>query len=175
MDKHVGVKTLLAVTLIMLLVVTGGCKGKGQQPVDTGVSDGMVPADGNGEALSDIEQERLLFGESGLQKVYFDYDSYSIRSDVMGILNTNAELIKQAPNVIIQIAGHCDERGTQEYNLALGEKRALAVRSYLMTLGVPGNRLVSISYGEEMPAVTGSDESAWKFNRRCEFNKAVAN
>ena len=59
--------------------------------------------------------------------------------------------------------------------MALGEKRALAVRSYLMTLGVPGNRLVTISYGEEMPAVTGSDESAWKFNRRCEFNKAVAN
>ena len=77
------------------------------------------------------------------------------------------------PDAIIQIEGHCDERGTQEYNLALGEKRALAVRDYLMNLGVSGGRLVTISYGEESPVAMGSDESAWKQNRRSQFNKAT--
>jgi peptidoglycan-associated lipoprotein len=88
-------------------------------------------------------------------------------------LRDNADKIKQVPGVMIQIEGHCDERGTQEYNLALGEKRALAVRDHLIQLGISPSRLVTISYGEESPEVEGHDESAWKFNRRCEFNKAT--
>ena len=79
------------------------------------------------------------------------------------------------PNVIVQIAGHCDERGTQEYNLALGEKRAQSVRNHLRQLGVPGDRLVTISYGEEAPAVPGQSEAAWAQNRRCEFMRAPLN
>jgi peptidoglycan-associated lipoprotein len=117
----------------------------------------------------------LLFGPSGLQKVYFDFDSFALREDARTTLKANAEMIKTNPsNVIIQIAGHCDERGTQEYNMALGEKRALAVRDYLIQLGIDGNRLITISYGEEMPANPGHDEAAWSQNRRAEFNKAVA-
>jgi len=90
----------------------------------------------------------------------------------MATLRGNADKIKQVPGVIIQLAGHCDERGTQEYNLALGERRALAVREHLIQLGISGNRLITISYGEESPAVMGSGESAWAKNRRCEFNRA---
>ena len=74
---------------------------------------------------------------------------------------------------MIQIEGHCDERGTQEYNLALGERRALAVRGHLMKLGISGERLLTISYGEESPASAGHSEEAWQQNRRSEFNKAA--
>ncbi len=74
--------------------------------------------------------------------------------------------------MIIQIAGHCDERGTEEYNIALGERRALSVREHLIQLGVSGDRMITISFGEEMPAVEGNTEAAYKFNRRCEFNRA---
>jgi len=74
---------------------------------------------------------------------------------------------------LIQIEGHCDERGTQEYNLALGEKRALAVREYLMSMGVSGDRMVTISYGEEDPQDTAHTEAAWSKNRRSEFNQAL--
>ncbi len=105
--------------------------------------------------------------------IYFDYNSYSLRPDAMASLKNNAEKIRSVPGVIIQIEGHCDERGTQEYNLALGEKRALATREYLMNMGVSGDRMVTISYGEEDPADGGHSESAWRKNRRSEFNKAL--
>ena len=123
--------------------------------------------------LSDAELDRILFGESGLDGIYFDYNSFALRPDSLDILKRNSELIRQTPGLIIQIEGHCDERGTQEYNLALGEKRALAVRSHLINLGVSGDRLITISYGEEDPASMGHDESAWAKNRRAEFNRAL--
>jgi peptidoglycan-associated lipoprotein len=90
----------------------------------------------------------------------------------MATLQENAEKIKPVPHVVIQLAGHCDARGTQEYTLALGERRALAVRQYLIQLGVSGDRLITISYGKEFPSVVGSNESAWAKNRRVEFNRA---
>lgn len=169
------VKTLCVVMLVLLMVVTGGCKRNKGAVIDPnlGMGNAAVDTTGSGSGMPDIDQSSILFGPSGLQKVYFDYNSFALRPDAISTLNENAEKIKQAPNILIQIEGHCDERGTQEYNLALGEKRALAVRDYLMTLGIPGTRLVTISYGEERPAADGSDESAWKFNRRSEFNKAV--
>lgn len=170
------VKTLCLLTLAMMMVFSAGCK-HGQKVIEPDLTQGgggtaSSDAGGSGTGLPDINQREILFGPSGLKKVFFDYDSFALRPDAISTLNENAAKMKQAPNVLIQIEGHCDERGTQEYNLALGEKRALAVRDYLMTLGVPGSRLVTISYGEERPAVEGSDESAWKFNRRCEFNEA---
>jgi peptidoglycan-associated lipoprotein len=123
--------------------------------------------------LSDAELDRILFGDSGLDGIYFDYNSFALRPDSLDVLKRNSELIRQTPGLIIQIEGHCDERGTQEYNLALGEKRALAVRSHLINLGVSGDRLITISYGEEDPANMGHDESAWSQNRRAEFNRAL--
>lgn len=106
---------------------------------------------------------------SGLQTVYFDYDKYTIRSDARGALRANAGWLKSNPSATVQIEGHCDERGTIEYNLALGERRANAAKNYLVRMGVDSSRLSTISYGEERPVASGSDESAWAQNRRAEF------
>lgn len=105
-----------------------------------------------------------------LETVYFDYDKSDLRQDARDVLSKNAEaLIKQATDAKIKIEGHCDERGSDEYNLALGERRAKSVAKYLTSLGVSEDRISTISFGKEKPAVTGSDESAWSKNRRAEF------
>lgn len=152
-----------------------GCqkKKKDMEPMDsdTGASSGVEDSGSEGQNTN-LDLERLLFSPSGLQPVYFDYDSSSLNSAALQTLSANADKIKEVPNVIIQIAGHCDERGTQEYNLALGERRALAVREHLRQLGISGDRMITISFGEESPAVLGSGESAWSKNRRCEFLRA---
>jgi peptidoglycan-associated lipoprotein len=113
----------------------------------------------------------LLFEEASreLQTIYFDYDSSALKPQAKAKLETAADWLKRNPNVNVQIEGHCDERGTNEYNLALGERRALAARRYLVSLGINTDRIFTISYGEERAAVEGHDESAWKFNRRDEF------
>lgn len=98
--------------------------------------------------------------------VYFDYDESSLSEDARGRLARNAELLKAQAQFMVTIEGHADERGTNEYNLALGERRANAVRDYLSSLGVGGDRLRTISYGEERPVCTTSDESCWSQNRR---------
>lgn len=172
------------VGLALILAASTGCKKK--QPAiqtDTVSSTGTATtpggAFGDGQpGLSASELSSLLFGPSGrLRTVYFDYDRSELREDARMTLQQNAqvlnEVLPQAPGLIVQIAGHCDERGTAEYNLALGERRALSVRDYLVSLGVPANRLITISYGEEMPAVEGSNEAAWAQNRRAEFNEAT--
>jgi peptidoglycan-associated lipoprotein len=106
---------------------------------------------------------------SPFQPVFFAYDS----SDVDGVgqqaLNTNAEILKKYSTWVITIEGHADERGTAEYNLALGERRALAARNYLVSLGVPADRLRTVSYGKEFPFDPGHDEAAWAKNRRAQF------
>jgi len=108
-----------------------------------------------------------------LGTVYFDFDKYELRSDARDTLAANAEWLKSNPGIQIQIEGHCDERGTDEYNLALGERRANAVKSYLVSLGVGDARLFTISYGEEMPADTGHNRDAWAKNRRAQFKTAT--
>ena len=105
-----------------------------------------------------------------LATIYFDYDSSSIRSDARATLQANAGAIQGTREWrTIVIEGHTDERGTEEYNLALGEQRANATRQYLTDLGVPSSRMQVVSFGESAPAVQGSDESAWRWNRRVEF------
>ncbi len=99
-------------------------------------------------------------------RVYFDFDKSEIRSSDASTLNDQAAWLKKYPNVTIVIEGHCDERGTREYNLALGERRANAVKEYLASRGISVNRIDTISYGKERPAVLGSNESAWQQNRR---------
>jgi peptidoglycan-associated lipoprotein len=101
-----------------------------------------------------------------LGTVYFDYDSAALRSDTTGTLKKNADTMRGASDAVVTLEGHCDERGSEEYNLALGERRAEAVRTYLVDLGIPGSRLRVVSFGEAKPAVMGHDESAWKWNRR---------
>lgn len=170
--KQLNWKMMMSVALVLAVSVVGaGCKSK--KPKDDGMETGTTTeTTTNRDGLTDIDQDSLLFGPSGLKPVYFDFDSSAVRADQISVLQSNAALLKQAPNAYIQVAGHCDERGTQEYNLALGERRALAVREYLVKLGISGDRIVTISYGEESPAQMGSNEAAWAMNRRAEFNKA---
>jgi peptidoglycan-associated lipoprotein len=101
--------------------------------------------------------------------VYFDYDKSNIKPEFQPVLESIGKWMSARPDRNLLIEGHCDERGTDEYNLALGERRALAVRRYLVALGVTADRVHTISYGEEMPAVPGSTEAAWAKNRRAEF------
>jgi len=168
----------IAVLAVVMMAGFSGCKKKESAPIDTGVSSAPTAPSGGNEnttvsGLPEINADTLFDKARGLSVIYFDYNSYSLRPDAMAALKANADKIKQVPGVIIQIEGHCDERGTQEYNLALGEKRALATREYLMNMGVSGDRIVTISYGEEDPADAGHTEAAWGMNRRSEFNRAL--
>ena len=106
---------------------------------------------------------------SPFQPVFYVLDSFEVDSAAQQALNTNAGILKKYPTWVITIEGHCDERGTAEYNLALGEKRALAAKTYLVSLGVPADRLRTVSYGKEFPFDPGHDESAWTKNRRAHF------
>jgi len=103
------------------------------------------------------------------EAVYFAFDDYTLNSEAQGKLSSFAEYLKTNKSAAVQVEGHCDERGSIEYNLALGERRAQAVKSYLAKLGVESARLSTISYGEEKPKADGHDESAWGQNRRAEF------
>ena len=99
-------------------------------------------------------------------RVFFGYDEYSLTPEAQHTMQLQSDWLKKYPNVKVQIAGHCDERGTREYNLALGDRRATAAKNYLVSLGIPSDRITTISYGKERPAVLGSNPSAWAQNRR---------
>ncbi|MCF6284272.1 MAG: peptidoglycan-associated lipoprotein Pal [Candidatus Hydrogenedentes bacterium] len=171
---------MMTLCLSMVVFTVSGCKKKDKGPIlddtmtdDTDVS-GSGPEEDSGSGLNEgLDLTTLLFSpDKGLKPIYFDYDSSSLNARALSTLRDNAERIKEVPNVIIQVAGHCDERGTQEYNLALGERRAQSVREHLRQLGVSGDRLITISFGEEAPEAMGSNEAAWSKNRRCEFLQA---
>lgn len=120
--------------------------------------------------------EALRRGESSatsasspLKDIYFDYDRYDLRPDARAALKANADWLKANPAPRLEIEGHCDERGTTEYNLALGAKRAQAVKDYLATLGIAAGRLSTISYGKEVPVCREQNEGCWQENRRGRF------
>ena len=108
-------------------------------------------------------------GEGPLKDVFFDFDKAVIRDDAKQALNEDIQWLKANPAARTMVEGHCDERGTNEYNLGLGERRARAVRDYLVAGGIDAKRISTISYGEERPFVLGHDEAAWKWNRRGHF------
>ncbi len=108
--------------------------------------------------------------EFGVEDVFFAFDKYDLDGEAMSILSRNARILREA-DVLVLVSGHCDERGTVEYNLALGEKRANAVRDYLVSLGVPSRNLRVTSYGESAPFAKGHDENAWALNRRAHFER----
>jgi peptidoglycan-associated lipoprotein len=99
-------------------------------------------------------------------RVFFDYDKSDVKAESRQVLQRQADWLKKNANVTVTVEGHADERGTREYNLALGERRATAVKKMLVALGIPANRVSTISYGKERPAVVGSNEAAWAQNRR---------
>ena len=107
--------------------------------------------------------------ESPLQPVFFEYDQSEISPQGRSVLQANAVILRQYPNWMITIEGHCDERGSPEYNLSLGEERAAAVRDYLIGLGIDGNRVATVSRGDEAPFCNESSESCWSQNRRGHF------
>ncbi len=118
----------------------------------------------DGSGIVSGSQEDLIVNVG--DRVFFGYDSSDLDSDALELLQDQVAWLKQNSNVSVTIEGHCDERGTREYNLALGEKRAQAVKNYLIGLGINPDRVSTISYGKERPAVVGSNDGAWSQNRR---------
>jgi len=107
--------------------------------------------------------------EKPLGTIYFDYDRAVVRDDARSVLDGNSAWLKKFRTVKVLVEGHCDERGTEEYNLALGEKRAKAAQDYLLSLGISSDRMKIISYGKSQPINPGHDEGAWQMNRRAQF------
>jgi peptidoglycan-associated lipoprotein len=141
-----------------------GSSGTGttsQSSNGSGTQSSTIPGPGPGT------QEELTV-EVG-DRVFFDYDQYNIRADQRDTVAALAAWLDTNPSVTLTVEGHADERGTREYNLALGERRANSVRDYLVALGINPARLSTVSYGEERPAVLGSNDSAWAQNRRGVF------
>jgi len=157
--------------------VTPGIKEKKNSEVEKKeyseeiVSENLYPIPENIKFVSpsEINQEMAEI----FQNIYFDYDSYDIKKEEIEILKKIGDYLIKNPEIMVLIEGHCDERGTREYNLVLGEQRALSVRNFLINLGVSSKRLFTVSYGEDKPAVLGSNESAWAKNRRCEFKIGI--
>ena len=183
--------------LCLAAVVSGGCAKKEMVKAEEQVPAVQTPAAAVPEAARPMQQppeaqqplaetptkeaavqqepaKEMVTGqapalESELQKIYFNFDSSDLSEAARAALSKDADLLAKQPSVKLRIEGNCDERGSDEYNLALGERRAKAARDYLVNLGVQPERLSIISYGVEKPADPGHDEAAWAKNRRDEF------
>ena len=138
--------------------------GSGSSSSGSDVSSEGTITETTGSGIVSGSQEDLIVNVG--DRVFFGYDSSDLDSDALELLQDQVAWLKQNSNVPVTIEGHCDERGTREYNLALGEKRAQAVKNYLIGLGINPDRVSTISYGKERPAVVGSNDGAWAQNRR---------
>lgn len=184
-------RLLLTLLIVFSLTMTFGCAMKSatspttdpslqQQTSTTTASDPLRGEQGQireetimAAPQSTVQTETWTSQEkpvlAGLQVVPFSYDQHLLSDEAREIIAANAAILKRAGNVRFQLAGHCDERGSDQYNIALGERRAEAVQAYLIQLGIDAGRMETVSYGEEKPLDTGSGESAWMKNRRVEF------
>lgn len=192
MNQMRGFRPATLATLLMLCALTiAACGGKkppvarpAPPPPTTGASTSGVRPPAPPEPVSEpvvvpsepVREDRIassslddLNRNSPLKPAFFELDSSELSADAQKSLNDNAALLKQNATWAVTIEGHCDERGTAEYNLALGERRALAARAYLVSLGIPADRLRTVSYGKEFPFDPGHDESAYSKNRRAHF------
>jgi len=161
----------IVIAVVAIALGSAGCASKHAASVDDaadkGAGTGSEFDDGTLGKGAPVSTSTI----SDLETVYFDYDKSAIRNDGAEILRKDASVIKaNADWGQITIEGNTDERGSEEYNLALGERRAMAVKRYLVDLGVSGSRLRTVSFGEAKPAVPGHDESAWRYNRRVDFS-----
>ena len=138
--------------------------GSGSSGSESDVSSEGTITETVGSGIVSGSQEDLIVNVG--DRVFFGYDSSDLDSDALELLQDQVAWLKQNSEVSVTIEGHCDERGTREYNLALGEKRAQAVKNYLIGLGINPDRVSTISYGKERPAVVGSNDGAWAQNRR---------
>jgi peptidoglycan-associated lipoprotein len=180
-------KALIVLVLAFAVLTVGACKKKNPttdadmvikpttvEPTNTNVSTAPEPTisgDQTPNPLSGDLQEASEYAmrQGLLGDVFFDYDQYDLRQDARDRLAQNAKFLNAHPEFVLTIEGHADERGTNDYNLALGEKRANAAKEYLGTLGVNGDRLRTVSYGEERPFCGESTEACWSQNRRAHF------
>ncbi len=142
---------------------------RGGSTGSTGWDDPVTGQDMDGDIAGRGPEGAAAARRMGLKTVYFDYDRSAIREDGRAALRANYEILRGRPDVRVELQGNCDERGSAEYNFALGERRAKAVRDYLVRLGVSPNQLTTVSFGEENPSVVGHSESAWSRNRRVDF------
>ncbi len=160
-----------------LFVSLGGCGAKdSEEPLEALPGHGMNEsdlgaADGSGEARGSLAGARRgdRNVQGPLEDIHFSYDSFDLSEESRTILRQHAEWLESHPSATVEIEGHCDERGTIEYNLALGAKRAASAKDYLVALGVSANRVSTISYGEELPLCRDTSESCMESNRRGHF------
>lgn len=136
-----------------------------QPVIETPIPVPTMPADDRISSTSIDDLNR----DSPLKPLFYNLDSADVSPEGQQVLQANAAVLKKYPTMQITIEGHCDERGTAEYNLALGERRALAAKNYLVSLGVPADRVRTVSYGKEFPFDAGHDDGAWAKNRRAHF------
>lgn len=122
-----------------------------------------------GLAITGCGQQTTKPSAKKLQSIYFDFDKYNVRPDQQGTMKNNASVLQSNASQKIVIEGNCDERGSKEYNIALGDRRAKSAKSYLTNLGISGDRINTISYGKEKPVCTAHNESCWQQNRRDDF------
>lgn len=149
----------------------GGLRGLDKNPSEERVGGGTLlakvdPSGSSDRQMDEMRAEQAASAAAGLRDVFFGYDSWTISEDGRQALSRDVEWMRSNPNAQVKIEGHCDERGTSAYNLVLGEKRAKAVRNYLVELGIGANRLSVVSYGKERPACNERAESCYQQNRR---------
>ena len=165
------IKLLASALLVFFLAAcsttpkdTADSSGSGSTSTTSDVSSSGETETTESASLEPGSQEDLIVNVG--DRVFFNYDSSELDTDAQELLQDQVAWLKQYSNVSVIIEGHCDERGTREYNLALGEKRAQSVKNYLINLGISADRVSTISYGKERPAVVGSNDGAWAQNRR---------
>ncbi|HYY24952.1 MAG TPA: peptidoglycan-associated lipoprotein Pal [Candidatus Udaeobacter sp.] len=148
-----------------------GSQGAGGQRQGEGTRGGTGESTTSPGSLDQLRQGQssATSASSPLKDIFYDFDRYDLKADARDTLKANADWLKNNPSARIEIEGHCDDRGTNEYNLALGAKRAQTAKDYLVTLGIPAERLSTISYGEEIPVCKEQEESCWQKNRRARF------
>jgi peptidoglycan-associated lipoprotein len=162
-----------AAAIICTLLLVAACSSKKPAPVagDTNPANqlGEGTTSGSDENTLEAWQKGHLPGQGPLCDIHFGYNDSTIQDQDGPVLKSNAEWLQKYTRTKLQVEGHCDERGSEEYNIALGARRAEAAKDYLVTLGVSGSRISTISYGKELPLCTEHDESCWQQNRRDHF------
>ena len=171
MRRRIFIQTVLLVAVASFAVT--GCSFFKKKPKSgaggTGTETGVPPiGDASGIASAQRPMDTGDWAHGQFAAVYFDYDSAKVRPNEVSKIETVAAQLKSGTSKLV-VEGHCDERGTAEYNRALGERRAQAVREELVRIGVSADRISTVSYGKDRPADMGHDEAAWAKNRRCEF------
>jgi peptidoglycan-associated lipoprotein len=163
-------RVLVLMLAIGLVAFAAGCGGKKAMEEPPAVTEAPPPAPPVvEEPMEKPPVEPKEVEPATLNDVFFAFDKYNLTSESKSILESDASELKRVSDANITIEGHCDERGTKSYNLALGEKRANAAKDYLIALGISGSRISVISYGKERPFAMGHDEAAWAKNRRAHF------